>query len=145
MSRNATDNTKLELLIAEARAAEKAGVFSRTPMDVAALIQQPETSRWIRVYERALVALPLAACLALVVGIASMMGGPAGPDIATTPMVSPAAAPSNGPCSPDVIAACLAGPNMAVSDECRCADFDADGDVDLLDLSSYQKQVASTF
>ncbi len=146
-------NTNLEHLIAELRSADEAGVFARTQVDVAALVSPKTSSRrvtpvLVKIYERAMVALPLAACLGVVIGIASMTGAPMGTPMAGTVVVpSVLDGTSNGgslgACTYEVMVECAAGPGAEVSLDCSCADLDSDGDVDLRDLFSYQQLVAS--
>ena len=140
-----SDNTNLERLIAEARAANEAGVFARSRLDVSGLVEKPAPSRVVRFYEWALVGLPLAACLAIVIGIASMRGGPMEGSMGVAPSPLAVLERAGEPevvgefCSVEVIARCVAGPGSPVAAECGCADLDSDGDVDLLDWSSYQR------
>ncbi|NOX58467.1 MAG: hypothetical protein GXP29_06370 [Planctomycetes bacterium] len=159
----------LEGLIAQANAAHSAGVFETTRVDFSSLIASPGSSRLIRFYERALVGLPVAACLGIMVGITSMMGGPTGQSssvfVSGDSAVSTLglnevglndAAGLNGMVlngmmqaagsgiigSFEAVTQCFAGPGEAVSSDCGFADLDSDGDVDLADLGSYQQQVA---
>jgi hypothetical protein len=135
-----SNNANLERLIAEVRSADEVGVFARSQVDVAALAASPAPSRLVMFYERALVVLPLAACLAVVIGIASLAGNPMDAGLSQTPIASVAPGISPGV---DLVASCLSGPGAHVSDTCSVADFDGDGDVDMLDMSSYQRMVAS--
>jgi hypothetical protein len=41
-----------------------------------------------------------------------------------------------------LVADCLSGPGAEVENACSAADLDSDGDVDLHDLSAYQRQSA---
>lgn len=141
--RAVSNNANLERLIAELRSAEEVGVFARSRVDVAALAASaasPAPSRLVMFYERALVVVPLAACLAVVIGIASLAGNPMDAGLSQTPIASVAPAMTPGV---DLVASCLSGPGAQVSDVCSAADFDGDGDVDMLDMSSYQRMVAS--
>lgn len=145
MSRD-LNNASLERLIAQVRLTDGAGVFSRTPVDVSSLVTPPAPSRWVRFYERAVVGLPLAACLGVVFGLASMERGSMSSTVSPSPLaVGPLAevVRTDAPCKVDVATSCLSGPGMPVPDECACVDFDDDGDVDMLDMSSYQRMVAS--
>ena len=134
-------NASFDRLIAEAFAADEAGVFASTPVDVAAILRRPAPSPAIRWYERVMVGLPIAACLAIVVGMATMFGGPTG--TTPTPLAGldswVASAPAAGLCSMDMVAQCVTGPGRPVGAECECADLDGDGDVDLSDLGSFQR------
>ena len=147
-------NTNLERLIAEVHAAREAGVFNRTNLDVAALnaavLADPPAPSWgVRFYERALVGLPLAACLAIVIGIGSMIGGPTGNKIGSVAPSPLAALDTNGePYAVEshgigFIAGCFSGPGEPVAPGCGSADLDRDGDVDLIDFGSYQRLAAS--
>lgn len=137
MSTTASDNTRFEQLIAEAFAAQKAGVFARTPVDVAELATAgPRQVRW---HERVLVGLPVAACVAAAVGIASMWSLPAGE---RSPLASLEPSRVASPADVRLVADCLSGPGAEVSNGCTAADLDDDGDVDLHDLSAYQRRAA---
>lgn len=139
-------NQHFSRLIADALAAEQAGVFESTRIDASRLVDSRfdadvRPSRLARFYEKALVGLPLAACLGIVLGIASVSqrlahdGG------------SYAMLDTNGSVTQSfdiqVFAQCLAGPGHPVSSDCRTVDLDGDGDVDLNDMSSYQQVARS--
>lgn len=148
-----THNQVFANMVAEAIDAEAAGVFTPTSLDMAMVMgaQTGENAAastrfsrrhamFARFVEKAMVGLPLAACLGIVVGIASMSSrlSPNGGSIA---MLG-----SNGSamqaCDMKVFARCLTGPGQAVPADCGCVDLDDDGDVDLSDMGSYQ-QLAS--
>lgn len=146
-------NNSLERLIAQANSARSAGVFETTQVDVSSLVAVPVSSRLIRFYERALVGLPVAACLGVVVGITSMMGGSGGQsgsllsggDLAVNTHGFNDVILSGGSVelySFESVTQCFAGPGAVISEECGFADLDSDGDVDLADLGSYQQQFA---
>ncbi|MCB9849657.1 MAG: hypothetical protein H6817_03035 [Phycisphaerales bacterium] len=150
MSLSSSDNIRFEQLIAEAFAAEKAGVFAQTPVDVAALnsgslasTAAPQPARRIRFHERILVGLPVAACIAAVIGMASLWSLDSGNNAMTNPLASlrPVSAQADA-FSARAVVDCMSGPGATVSDQCSAADFDNDGDVDLLDLSAYQREAA---
>ena len=141
MARLSDNNADFEMLIAEAREADRAGVFARTRVDLEALAEAPRSSLLIRFYERAMVGLPLAACVAIVVGIASW-GIRSGPVDHRSALVFENAGELETvveACGPDVFARCVSGPGQPIGPGCGCADLDSDGDVDLWDLSSYQR------
>lgn len=140
------DNTEFSRLVAQAADAERAGVFSSTDLDVAGLMAGSAGSRLARLYEKALVGLPLAACLGVVVGIASFAvrnGGDAeNVRIAlldTNGQVDSAVGLNGMLVDTSAVFQCVSGPSEAASSECQFADMDADGDVDLLDVGSYQR------
>lgn len=144
------DNTEFARLVAQAADAERAGVFSSTELDIEGLMDGSAGSRFARIYEKALVALPLAACLGIVIGMASMAvrSGDNGDGMLSL-------LGTNGQVDTvglqDMIAGdailggtaavfqCLTGPGAPVPAECQFADMDADGDVDLLDVGTYQR------
>jgi hypothetical protein len=150
-------NNSIEMLIAKAYSAQKAGVFDSTSVDVSALVAQTldsgaVNSRLIRFYEKALVALPLAACLGIVIGIGSMMGGPGGTSdsmltggglaVTSQGLDDSSAVASNELSSLESVTRCFAGPGENVGSDCGFADLDSDGDVDLADLGTYQQRFA---
>ncbi len=140
MSTMASDNTRLERLIAEAFAAQRAGVFARSTVDVAELAAPAGPVRKVRWHERVLVGLPVAACLAAALGIASMWVGTGGQG--TSPLASLQPATEMQSADLRLVADCLSGPGAEVANACAAADLDDDGDVDLHDLSAYQRQAS---
>jgi len=138
----AAENTRFERLIAEAVAASQAGVFMRTPVDVAALAAAP-AARGSALYQRILVGLPVAACLAAALGLAALWGVSGNGGSGSGPLASfqPMAA-DGAEFDARLLVNCLSGPSASVSNGCSAADFDADGDVDLRDLGEYQRQFA---
>lgn len=139
------DNTEFARLVAQAADAERAGVFSSTDLDIDGLMAESAGSRFARIYEKALVALPLAACLGIVVGIASMAvrTGETGDGmlalLGTNGQVESAGLQNVLVGDTGAVFQCLTGPGGQVPSECQFADMDADGDVDLLDVGSYQR------
>jgi len=144
MSSLTPDNTRFERQIAEAFAAQKAGVFARTEVDLAELLTPTSSPRQVRWHERVLVGLPVAACVAAVLGFATLWGG-LSPDggLVNSPMAS--YQPASGGASEfsaRLVVDCMSGPGAEVSNGCIAADLDNDGDVDLHDLGAYQRGVA---
>lgn len=145
-------HNSIEMLIAKAASAQKAGVFEQTSVDVSALVAPAGGSRLVRFYEKALVGLPLAACLGIVIGIGSMMGGPNGQSdsqisaggfaITTQGLNDASAVATQEVYSLESVTRCFAGPGQSVGSDCGFADLDSDGDVDLADLGTYQQQYA---
>lgn len=145
------ETTDFAELVAEAAAAERAGVFDRTELNLSALMADSEAvtaqvsesrhSRVVRVYERIMVGLPLAACLGLVIGLATLASR--SPDMHGNQFAllgSNGAGDTGGSqCDVRTMFQCLSGPDRPVSAECGAADLDADGDVDMLDIGSFQR------
>jgi len=136
----------LEKLIAQAVAAERAGVFRRT--DVGALLPAtgrrpaPVILRWRRV---AAVAVPLAACVALAVLLRPGADGGSGrlvSDIGSAPGAVVVRCHAVD-LTVERFNSCFTGPGAdALTEECGCADIDDDGDVDMMDFGRYQVAVA---
>ncbi|HNQ22229.1 MAG TPA: hypothetical protein PKK06_03960 [Phycisphaerae bacterium] len=126
MSEHGSHLGLLEQRLTELAAAERAGVFERTPVPAGAAVAAGRT-HWRELRRWVLVGLPAAACLALAVGLAYHGLGPA-----FTPLAG------NGAPAEASIYACLTGPGVGVMEGCARYDRDGDGDVDLRDLSEYQ-------
>ena len=132
----------IESALLELGDAERASVFSRTPVSAEKLIAQSHTNQPVVLSRRTLVWLSsLAAVVLLAVGVGSIMfkyqldhlRGSAG-------MVEgPASgAGGNDPCDGNFLN-CFSGPESVVlAMRCGVHDYDADGDVDLADFRSYQ-------
>lgn len=157
MSRKRYNLVDVEALLAISHEADAAGVSSRTLVDVdeltgrlATLTQDPceaPADRW-RVVSLIRAAVPLAACLAIVVGL-GRLGAPVAAPLSDTARL----VPSDRDClglgtvrwvSLASFAGCLTGPGQPISAiECACADLDRDGDVDLLDYGEFQRLAGS--
>ena len=133
----------LEGLLAELQQLEEAGVFRRTPVSPTTLVggsAGPVRRPWHRVF----VGLQVAASVALIVGVASLWR----PDRDSgTPMVMKPVSPSDVASTVtevrcgrlETLTHCFTGPGMLdMHSECRCVDFDRDGDVDLADYGAFQ-------
>ena len=150
MSLQPHDLDPIERMMIEADRAGRAGVFRRTPVDAAGLLAARPAAKasWFRRHHHALVGLPVAACLALVTVLGTLhYGGDAASDL-TRVAVNQAAAP--GPFDTvasqptlnrqaEVLFTCFTGPGQGpISSECSSADYDGDGDVDLVDFGVFQ-------
>ena len=140
----------IEQIMLEADQAGQAGVFRRTPVDAGSLLARGPAVRasWFRRHHHALVGLPVAACLALVTVLGTLHYG-GGPASDMTPVAVNQAA---GPGSFDAVASqptlnrqaevlfsCFTGPGQGpIPSECSSADYDGDGDVDLVDFGEFQ-------
>lgn len=129
----------IESSLAELDDAERAGLFGRTPLPRrAAWTAEPATTPFpFRTMRR----LAIAAVIALAVGMWSFMFQKnlsslrEHSHMATTVRV---ADPGTIQAS---IAQCLGGPGGSVDPACGGVDFDGDGDVDLSDISAFQRSV----
>lgn len=127
----------IEEAMLELRDAEAAGVFGRTPVDVGAVLLRDgarATARFRMGRWRA-VGMPLAACVVLAVGVA---GGVFKSQLGHRGVGAGAGGGMVPGASGVDFATCLHGPGVSVAGACRAHDYDADGDVDLLDFRSYQ-------
>ena len=120
---------------------ERARIFARTPVDG---VRQAGSSRpaW-RLIRLALTGLSAAACLLIAVGIARVVleNGSGQPGVPPMNMaaVSTASLDWNG------FSRCLSGPGRAVDPTCRDADYDADGDVDMVDFREFQVSLQNIY
>ena len=157
MSRKHYNPADVEALLAISREAQEAGVSNRTVVDVdeltrrfAAAVAYPREApadRW-RVVSFLRAAVPLAACLAIVVGLGRLGSPVTIPRSDTSVLVQ-----SDLDClesgtlqwaSLASFAGCLSGPGQPISTaECDCADLDRDGDVDLVDYGRFQRLAGS--
>ena len=127
-----------ESALCDADQARRAGVFRATPLDARSLISQAgsDGTRPRRI------ALRFAAVAALLVITLLVWGGMFASQLAQLK------ARSRGTTAPQVasaesISSCLGGPAGALSTPCRSFDLDADGDVDMADVSRYQLAYAA--
>ncbi|UCG15538.1 MAG: hypothetical protein JSV19_09615 [Phycisphaerales bacterium] len=140
----------IEQMLLEADHAGRAGVFRRTPVDAAGLLaaRQAVKASWFRRHHHALVGLPVAACLALVTVLGTLhYGGDPASDM-TRVAVNQAAVPgafdavASQPTltrEAEVLFSCFTGPGQGpIPSECSSADYDDDGDVDLVDFGVFQ-------
>jgi hypothetical protein len=120
MPTNAHNLDPIERLMREASEAHQAGVFSRTPVDEAALAAPARTS-WFARHKHALIGLPAAASIAFVAFLGIF------PDQKDPPVAL------------EELHSCFTGPVRAsIGLECGVYDYDNDGDVDLFDFRTFQ-------
>lgn len=158
MSRKHYNPADVEALLAISREAQEAGVSNRTVVDVdeltrrfAAAVAYPREApadRWRVVSFLRAAAVPLAACLVIVVGLARL-GGPVATPLADTSSLAQSELDCHGSGTVQWVslasfAGCLTGPGQPISTaECACADLDRDGDVDLVDYGRFQRLAGS--
>lgn len=136
---------EFDRLMLEASTAGRAGVFGTTPVDVESLVAQPVLSGPAHWYRHVLVGLPLAACIAMFFGVVALWENGSGTgnvltngSAAVSTLGGTVASPVENCRSMENFQSCLAGPGIMVPAECRCVDFDDDGDVDLRDMGVFQ-------
>jgi hypothetical protein len=137
MTEQHSQTERLEDLLAEVQRLKQARVFDRTPVDPTALLEDASGKQPRRRVHRLFVALQAAACVALLIGLASLWRSPAQP----TSLVN------NGGPAVDVgaLAQCFTGPSDGrLGSGCDRVDFDHDGDVDLEDYGVFQRDYASS-
>jgi hypothetical protein len=138
---------RLMLDVAEA---ERLGVFGSTAVDVESLMAPPVVlagpTHW---YRHVLVGLPLAACIAMFFGVATLWRtGSVGHQAllnqtaAVSTLGGTATSPAERCPTLETLRSCFGGPGTPVGADCQCVDFDDDGDVDLRDMGSFQLTAA---
>ena len=141
MSEHGDKLIHVQNLLADLRQMDDAGVFKRTPVDTSALVQAEPVERGPRRLHRLFVALQAAACIGLVVGVASFWQAESGSSGLSE--VGNGTAPEwvGSPCGEvAALVRCFGGSTGDVSGtDCKCVDFDEDGDVDLADYGTFQR------
>ena len=124
-------------------AAEKAGLFRRTHIDTSELVAGPPPVNRPWLSRLAPRLLPVAAVLAMAVGVWTWMSG-IEPNSTTHPQTTITSLALAGfhSCYGS-FHGCLSGPKDGVPAECLAHDYDSDGDVDLADFRAYQVTCAS--
>ncbi len=127
---------RLEQALLELRQAETAGVFRSTPfLDAKGVSSRPSPT--VRVFS--VRGLAVAAMLIMVVGVWTMMFRSQIASIRGRSISTVAERMSEPSTMHASIAHCLAGPTGAIGTACVTVDFDGDGDVDLGDVSAFQR------
>jgi hypothetical protein len=128
----------VEMALLELDGAERARMFERTRVDVDGLLAERMPVSSLKLSRTALRLLPVAAAVALAVGVGSWMFSVKLAElregrVVLSGFVADAAAPSLGR-----FHECFKGPTDVLPAACREQDFDADGDVDLADFGAFQ-------
>lgn len=144
MTDQSRHSDELERLIAELQEFEQAGVFKRTPVDVAAVVEA-DGGRRPGLTHRLVVGLQVAACVGLVVGLVAVwrVGQPSDRLVGLTESSGTEVAAAIGALRSEriaTLAGCFSGPaGGPLGEECSCVDYDGDGDVDLADYGAFQR------
>lgn len=124
-----------ETTLIRVEAAEKARVFSPTPIDPVALLRTPKTMTGIRFARQLKFALPFAAAAMLVMGVWGAMWNSQLGRLRDHKVVLTYSVVEND-CDGSFLK-CFNGLDHAKT-ACRTFDYDRDGDVDLADYRTYQ-------
>lgn len=127
----------LEISLRELADAERADLFRRTRVDARSLLRATHTvNRAPRVLRR-IRWVPIAALLGMAATICVwVFTTGTGETRLTSIPIGTIASATNG-CD-GTFSGCLTGPNGTPQSACRGYDYDADGDIDLLDARTYQ-------
>ena len=129
----------IEDAIAELNAAERAGVFNRSPIEAHELLAADRVPDWAR-SPRALLRLwPVAAVVGLAAVVWSWMFYAEITDLRQRSMLLANASRSHAAEEYAPFNTCFRGPRgQSVGGDCRPHDLDTDGDVDLADFRNFQ-------
>jgi len=126
----------LEALIEELAVAERSGVFAKTPQPVAASKVRAGQSSFFLVSPR----WAIAAALLMAAGVWTFMFRSNLSDVRERARMANAARSMDLQMA---LASCSGGPGGTLSVACERVDFDRDGDVDLLDIGTFQRDLAA--
>ena len=136
---------EFEALMREVSEAARAGAFGSTKVDVEGLMARPVSRPSLRLFRFAVAGLPMAACLALFLGLAAFWKSGSPPSSGLEGNVSiggTGSTPAERCETLENLRQCFSGPGVLARADCRCVDKDADGDVDLRDLGMFQLEEA---
>ena len=134
---DAIENALLEL-----EAAERARVFDRTPVDSRLLAMTEPVSRstgYAGHAQRVFRLVPIAAAVgfAVIAGMWMLEGRPVSTQSPNIVVKQGGGIDEDDGCDGSILG-CFSGPNKILLASCLTHDYDADGDVDLIDFSAYQ-------
>ena len=140
--RNQLDPVETALL--ELQDADRARLFRRTRVDEARLVagRVPAQSSGSR--RVAMRFLPVAAALAMAIGVWSWMFSTELAETRRAQDASPTLLADASTPDPGSFHKCFAGPTAGTSSSCQELDYDSDGDVDLADFGAYQLAYADS-
>ena len=140
MSESSEHLDPIEQLIAEADQAERAGVFRASRIDTVELTRSPGDGQVPFFVSWRRFGMPMAACFVLAIGVWAGLFNRELSNIQDRRLLADNS--SGGQTSPEGFLRCLDGPEAGAAGACSSYDFDNDGDVDLLDFSSFQSTYA---
>ena len=140
MSESSEHLDPIERLIAQADQAERAGVFRPSRIDTVALVRSPGDGQVPFFVSWRRFGMPMAACFVLAIGVWAGLFNRELSNIADRQQFADNT--SGAQTSPEGFLRCLDGPAAGAGGACASYDFDSDGDVDLLDFSSFQTAYA---
>ncbi len=128
----------LDSLLSDLEAANRAGVFSRTPQAVIQpMVTDSAASRFFVLSPR----WAIAATLLIAAGVWIMMFRTNLSELQDRSRLVQLASAVD---LQSALASCVGGPKGALNDYCGRVDFDRDGDVDLSDFGTYQRDLATS-
>ena len=128
----------IEATLAELGEAEMAGLFRRTHVDARALLRSASAVTPARSTRLTWRRLSIAAVLAMAATISGWLFSSRSADVGRHSLPSGTLTASATVGCDGTFYRCLSGPNGALSDGCLAYDYDHDGDIDLVDASTYQ-------
>lgn len=137
-----TNRNNIEIALEDLAAADRAGVFRRTPMPSNVLFSPKNGFGGYHVIAHRL-RYAIAASLLLAVAVWGWMFSSTLSSLKNAAGPHQQLAANDSGRHDDVIAHCLLGPLGSKSDPCWNYDYDQDGDVDLADFSKHQVASAS--
>ena len=128
----------IDLLLGDLEAANRAGVFARTPqVQIQSAVTDSGASRFFVISP----SWAIAATLMIAGGVWTMMFRT---NLSNVQERSRSARRTTAIDLQSALASCVGGPRVDLNDYCGRVDFDRDGDVDLSDFGTYQRDLTGT-
>ncbi|UCE59791.1 MAG: hypothetical protein JSU63_20405 [Phycisphaerales bacterium] len=129
----------IEDALLELKSVERAGVFERTRVDAQDALRAEPVKHATRLRRQVVRWVPIAAAIGMIATVWTTMFDTSTrsslPSPSSTSVVSTA---GNGECHHGSFVGCFTGPESVIVASCLDHDYDADGDVDLVDFGAYQ-------